>query len=126
MKECPFCQIISHQDREILYKTDTFCAFFDAYPVNEGHTLLIPCRHIPDISSLTETEQEHLPVALLDLRQKLYTRFSPDGLNIGINEGEAAGQTINHLHIHLIPRYKGDIEDPTGGVRGVIPSRQKY
>ncbi|MFP4686573.1 MAG: HIT family protein [bacterium] len=126
MSDCPFCRIIGCEDRKFIYSTEKFVAFFDAYPVNEGHTLLVPRRHLADISALNCAELQEIPAACLDLREKLYDRFAADGINIGINEGAAAGQTINHLHIHLIPRYQGDIEDPTGGVRGVIPSRQKY
>ena len=126
MNDCPFCKILKESEREFIYSGENFRAFFDLYPVNEGHTLLIPRRHINNIEQLNSAEKDELSEALLKVRSELLARFDPDGINIGLNEGEAAGQTINHLHWHIIPRHTGDVDDPTGGVRGVIPSKQKY
>lgn len=119
--ECPFCKI-----KDTLLENDKSFAIYDKYPVNNGHILIIPKRHINSFFETTKEEKK----SLLDLLEKAKTflddNLNPDGYNIGINEGKYAGQTIDHLHIHLIPRYHGDIEDPTGGVRGVIPDKRVY
>ncbi|WP_035586842.1 HIT family protein [Hippea jasoniae] len=120
---CIFCQT---QKLKIILKNDLCYAIYDLYPVNEGHMLIIPFRHVESLFDATQDEI----LAIFDLLQKarvyLEREFSPDGYNIGVNVGKYAGQTINHLHVHLIPRYKGDIENPVGGIRGVIPSRRLY
>ena len=118
---CPFCGHAA----PILQNNLAF-AVFDNTPVNPGHLLLLPHRHVA--TWFEATAEEHS--ALLDLleasREILEARYRPDGYNIGINVGEAGGQTIMHLHIHLIPRHRGDCANPRGGVRGVIPARQNY
>jgi diadenosine tetraphosphate (Ap4A) HIT family hydrolase len=118
---CPFCGHAA----PILQNDLTF-AVFDTTPVNPGHLLVLPHRHVATWFEATAEERS----ALLDLleagKEMLVARYRPDGYNIGINVGEAGGQTIMHLHIHLIPRYHGDCANPRGGVRGVIPARQNY
>ena len=100
--------------------------FRDGYPITPGHTLIIPKRHIGTFFELQKDEHDAL-MKLMDVaKQDLDTEFQPDGYNIGINDGAAAGQTVPHLHIHLIPRYQGDQDDPRGGVRWVIPEKAKY
>ena len=101
-------------------------AFYDGYPVSPGHALIIPKRHVANYFDLTNHEREAMNVVLQYVKQKVDERFHPDGYNIGINVGEYAGQSVFHCHMHLIPRYKGDVKNPKGGVRGVIPSKQKY
>lgn len=101
-------------------------AFFDGYPVSKGHTLIIPKRHVASYFDLTTREQRALWLLVNHCKKLLTERFHPDGFNVGINVGEAAGQSVFHVHIHLIPRYKGDVENPKGGVRGVIHEKQKY
>lgn len=97
----------------------------DEFPVSKGHCLVIPKRHVKTIWELTDEELKDLYAVLI--RTKHYLEdLRPDGFNIGINEGKAAGQTVEHLHIHLIPRYVGDVPNPTGGVRGVIPGKRNY
>ena len=105
---------------------DTCVAFYDGYPVSLCHALIIPKRHVANYFDLTNHEREAMNVVLQYVKQKVDERFHPDGYNIGINVGEYAGQSVFHCHMHLIPRYKGDVENPKGGVRGVIPSKQKY
>jgi diadenosine tetraphosphate (Ap4A) HIT family hydrolase len=101
-------------------------AIRDGYPVSPGHTLLIPKRHTGSFFDLSERERSDL-LALLDrAKLALDDEFHPQGYNIGINDGPAAGQTVPHLHVHLIPRYDGDLPDPRGGVRWVIPDKAKY
>ena len=120
---CPFCTL--EPDR-IIVSNNHAVAIRDGFPISEGHTLIIPKRHIASLFEATAEEQ----AALLDLlrlaRQQLLDELKPDGFNIGININEAAGQTVSHVHIHLIPRYSGDAKNPRGGVRGVIPSKQDY
>ena len=118
---CPFCS-----PNEIILSNDLAFAVYDRFPVNEGHMLIIPRRHIEDLWSSTSEEQKAFGDLLEDCKKHLDKTFNPAGYNIGINCGEAAGQTIFHLHIHLIHHYTGDIENPRGGVRGVIPSRRIY
>lgn len=98
----------------------------DAYPVSPGHSLVIPKRHVDSFFAVSNDERVAM-LALLDEAQLAAVReFQPDGFNIGINDGPAAGQTVAHLHIHLIPRYKGDVADPRGGVRWVIADKANY
>lgn len=123
-ERCPFCRLSRRV--EIICETATCVAFYDGYPVSPGHALIIPKRHVASYFDLTNHEREAMNVMLQYVRQKIDERFHPDGYNIGINVGEAAGQSVFHVHMHLIPRYKGDVENPKGGVRGVIPKKQKY
>jgi len=98
----------------------------DGFPISPGHTLVIPRRHIGSFFDIDKDERDSL-IGLLDkAKQELLNEFQPDGFNIGINDGPAAGQTVPHLHIHLIPRYQGDLPDPRGGVRWVIPDKADY
>ncbi len=121
---CPFCNPGS--ERKILLENETVYALLDKFPVNPGHTLIIPTRHCADYFELTAKEQSDCWLMLNDAKALLSMQYHPDGYNVGINIGALAGQTIFHVHIHLIPRYKGDVEDPRGGVRGVIPRRKNY
>lgn len=118
---CIFCE-----STEYIAENGLAYAIYDKYAVTPGHVLIIPKRHVEDCFSLTQEEEVALWSLLKEVKAKLQEELKADGWNIGINEGVAAGQTILHLHIHLIPRYFGDVERPEGGVRGVIPERQKY
>ena len=123
----PFWHICTDgQSMEIICETATCVAFYDGYPVSPGHALIIPKRHVASYFELTNHEREAMNVMLQYVKQKIDERFHPDGYNVGININEAAGQSVFHCHMHLIPRYKGDVENPKGGVRGVIPKKQKY
>ena len=119
--QCPFCD-------ESLYKIEGKLTFIkkDSYPVSKGHHLVITKRHVASYFDCTPEEREELWQMIDELQQALAEEYNPDGFNIGINIEAAAGQTVQHMHIHLIPRYKGDMVDPAGGVRGVIPEKQKY
>lgn len=123
-KECIFCNL--DPNREIIAQNDLALAFFDAFPVNPGHALIIPKRHVADYFDLTADEVAAMQALLREVKAIVEKRFNPDGYNIGVNVNAAAGQSVFHVHMHLIPRYKGDVENPKGGVRGVIPSKQKY
>jgi superfamily II DNA or RNA helicase/HKD family nuclease/diadenosine tetraphosphate (Ap4A) HIT family hydrolase len=99
---------------------------WDAFPVSPGHVLLIPRRHVPDWFEATDDERRELLTATAIAKAEIEARHRPEGYNIGINVGQAAGQTVFHLHLHVIPRYPGDVEDPRGGVRHVLPARANY
>lgn len=121
---CPFCNL--SRKVEIICETATCVAFYDGYPVSPGHALIIPKRHVANYFDLTNREREAMNIMLQYVKCRIDERFNPDGYNIGINVDEAGGQSVFHVHMHLIPRYKGDVENPRGGVRGVIPSKQNY
>jgi diadenosine tetraphosphate (Ap4A) HIT family hydrolase len=120
---CPFC--VPFPSEKVLENSLAW-AKWDKYPVTEGHILVIPKRHIAGYFEATPEEKGELWALVDECRKILQVKFKPDGYNIGINEGASAGQTIFHLHIHLIPRRKGDMENPRGGVRHVIPSKGNY
>lgn len=122
---CPFCNIDKMQV-EIIYEDDYVMAIYDSNPVNLGHTLIIPKKHISNYFDLTIEEQQQMWDIVNKCKSIIQKIYSPDGYNIGINIGKLAGQTVQHVHIHLIPRYKGDVENPRGGVRGAIPDKQNY
>jgi diadenosine tetraphosphate (Ap4A) HIT family hydrolase len=122
-KPCPFCvldptRIIAEDELTVIYK--------DGFPVSLGHTVILPRRHFATLFEATEQEQLALFAALAKAKSILDNFHQPDGYNIGINHGQAGGQSVPHLHIHLIPRYRGDKEDPRGGVRWVLPDKARY
>lgn len=120
---CPFCT--AAPDR-ILLRNDHAIVLRDAYPISPGHTLVVPRRHVGSFFDATVDERAAL-LALLDAAKlDLDTEYAPASYNIGINDGLAAGQTIPHLHIHLIPRYDGDCADPRGGVRWIVSGKADY
>lgn len=128
-KECPFCDIEEtyYMDKDkIIYEDSIWIAVLDGYPVSNGHTLLIPKRHCETFFDLNLVEGDSLAATINIVKAILDARYKPNGYNIGVNCGEAAGQTVHHCHIHIIPRYNGDCENPRGGVRGVIPNKQHY
>ncbi len=121
---CLFCNI---NTKDLVFDNEFAFASFDSYPVSKYHSLIVPKRHILDYFELTNDEL----LACNDLIKKIKKKIqnedkTVDGFNIGTNSGVAAGQSIMHCHIHLIPRRKGDVDNPQGGVRGVIPSKQHY
>ena len=122
-KPCAFCTLPSAR---VIDENTTAMVIRDGYPVSPGHALLIPKRHTGSFFDLAEQERTDL-LALLDRAKRvLDAELQPQGYNIGINDGAAAGQTVPHLHVHLIPRFEGDLPDPRGGVRWVIPAKAKY
>ena len=122
--DCIFCSLAPNR---VVEETELSLAFRDAYPVSEGHTLIVPKRHVSSYFDLYQPELNDITRLLLALKARLLNEDpSITGFNVGINDGVDAGQTINHCHVHLIPRREGDMPDPRGGVRGVIPDKQKY
>ncbi|WP_419631535.1 HIT family protein [Thiolapillus sp.] len=120
---CPFCHL---PQKRILLSNAYGIAIRDAYPVSVGHTLILPHRHVASFFEIKPEERMALLDLLDEARITLDKLNRPEGYNIGINDGITAGQTISHLHIHLIPRYKGDLPDPRGGVRWIFPKKAKY
>ena len=123
IQSCPFCSL---DDSRVLISNQFAVATADAFPVSEGHTLIIPKRHISSIFDATEVELVDIFKLVAQTKVLLNNQYQIQGLNVGINDGIAAGQTVMHLHIHLIPRYKGDQSDPRGGVRWIFPDKAKY
>ena len=122
-QESPFYPL---ETEGIILEGENCVAFYDRYPVNEGHALVIPCEPVLSLYELDDCMQAELWDMVRQVRTILKEKFNPDGFNIGINDGASAGQTIPHIHIHLIPRYNGDIEDPRGGIRWIFPEKAKY
>ena len=121
---CLFCNINS---KDLVFDNEFAFASFDSYPVSKYHSLIVPKRHILDYFELTNDELLACNNLIKKIKKKIQNEDKTvDGFNIGTNSGVAAGQSIMHCHIHLIPRRKGDVDNPQGGVRGVIPSKQHY
>jgi diadenosine tetraphosphate (Ap4A) HIT family hydrolase len=123
IERCPFCSL---PPTSIIHQTALIQVIRDAYPVSPGHSLLIPRRHVVSLFGLTVVEWVELGQLLVQARAALQAEFQPDGFNIGVNDGTAAGQMVRHLHVHLIPRYRGDQPDPRGGVRWIFPDKARY
>ena len=120
---CPFC---TPDLKRLIFESDQFIGLWDGFPVSPGHALIIPRRHISTWFDATREEQAALLEGIDQARQEIQRCYQPDGFNIGLNVHAAAGQTVFHLHIHVIPRYTGDIPDPRGGIRNVIPQKGNY
>jgi len=120
-QNCIFCG-----DPEFVIENEWAFAHYDSYPVNPGHCLIITRRHVAEYFQATAEEKAAIWSLVDEMKVIIDKEYKPDAYNVGVNIGEAAGQSIPHLHIHMIPRYKGDMENPRGGVRGVIPHKQKY
>ena len=120
--DCIFCKL----DRAILAETKLSLAFLDGFPISEGHTLVIPKRHVASLWDMTTEEYADAFSLVRQVKDLIQEKFKPDGFNIGVNCGDAAGQSVFHAHIHLIPRYTGDVSNPRGGVRNIIPGKGNY
>ena len=121
MSESPFLN-----NRERIFENSVGFVIFDKFPVSKGHCLIIPNRVYSDYFDSSEEEIIGLNNLLFKTKKYLDEKFNPSGFNVGINCGKVSGQTVDHLHIHIIPRYPKDVDDPTGGIRCVIPNKQKY
>lgn len=123
-ESCRFCT--SKPGRRVFVEGQYGFAAWDRHPASPGHFLVIPYRHFADYFDITDAEREELWGLVAKGKKIADEQHNPDGYNIGINVGESAGQSIPHLHIHVIPRYRGDVENPKGGVRGVLPLKMLY
>lgn len=122
-ESCPFCQPTLGS---IFFETTLVQGLWDGFPVSAGHALIVPRRHIARWSEATEAERQELTAAIEEVQRIIQAQRHPAGFNVGFNDGPAAGQTVRHLHIHVIPRYEGDVPDPRGGIRLVIPDKARY
>ncbi len=121
---CPLCTSI--EVRPNLASNASVVAFADGYPVSPGHALIVPRRHVASLFDLTIEEAAALWSLVPAVKSAIEHAHAPAGYNIGVNIGAAAGQTVEHVHVHVIPRYDGDVADPRGGMRWVIPARADY
>lgn len=121
--ECPFCDV---EPGRVLFEEDAGLAIRDLFPVAEGHALVIPRGHVASIYDRPPEEQAALWELVRRTRDLLIREYRPDGFTIGLNEGLAAGQSVSHSHIHVIPRHLGDVPDPTGGIRAIFPHKARY
>lgn len=121
---CPFCRVIATGG--LAAANERACALADAFPVSRGHSLVVPRRHEASYFNLTSDEQQAIWALVAEVQANMDRELAPAGYNVGINIGAAAGQTVWHAHVHVIPRYLGDADDPRGGVRHVIPSKAAY
>lgn len=125
--KCPFCEPSKQELSDRIIATGPhFYSIYDAYPVSPGHALIVANRHIASIFEIYLEEQEALFSIIKKTKSVVDAAYHPNSYNIGLNDGQAAGQTVHHLHIHLIPRYDGDMDDPRGGVRLMFPDKAKY
>jgi diadenosine tetraphosphate (Ap4A) HIT family hydrolase len=122
VSRCIFCEL----DRPTIAESGLSLAVFDAFPVSRGHALVVPRRHVVTVWDLHKDEYVDAFALVLKVRKVLDTLFKPDGFNIGVNCGEAAGQSVWHAHIHVIPRYTADVPNPRGGIRNIIPGKGNY
>jgi diadenosine tetraphosphate (Ap4A) HIT family hydrolase len=120
---CPFCHV---EKSCITLENDSAVAFPDLFPVAEGHVLVVPKRHVASVFDLPDEELAALWSLVALARAKLASELKPDGFNVGVNDGPAAGQTVLHAHVHVIPRRTGDVADPRGGVRWIMPAKARY
>ena len=120
---CPFCP---PNPEQVIAQSPLTFTIRDSFPVSPGHTLIIPRRHYAGLFDATPEEITEIWQALRQAADDLTREHQPDGFNVGINVGEAAGQTVMHLHVHLIPRYAGDQPDPRGGIRRIFPELADY
>lgn len=109
-----------------MLENDFAAAFPDGFPIAEGHTLVVPKRHVASLFDLSDEEQEAVWMLVAQVRGGLISELKPDGFNVGLNDGPAAGQTVMHAHVHVIPRRRGDVADPRGGVRWILPTKAQY
>lgn len=122
---CVFCDEFIPK-KEKIFENDLAIAYYDGFPVSKGHILIISKNHKETFFDLTKEEQYAIIALLNKCKKHVDELYHPDGYNVGLNCGKEAGQSVMHVHMHLIPRYKGDVENPRGGVRGVIPSKKNY
>lgn len=123
MTDCVFCQ---RESLDITAENKLALAFYDACPASKGHILIIPKRHVSTFFDASPEEHNAIRELIFEMKEFLDKKYSPDAYNIGANVGYYAGQTVFHFHIHIIPRYKGDVKDPRGGVRKVIPTHSYH
>lgn len=123
VSDCPFCSIDSGR---LIIESESVIALWDGFPVSRGHALVVPKRHVSGWFDASREEKIAIIDAIELVKTEIEKAYQPDGYNVGFNSGRAAGQTVFHLHVHVIPRYDGDSPDPRGGVRRVLPEKAAY
>jgi diadenosine tetraphosphate (Ap4A) HIT family hydrolase len=123
-ESCPLCAVVDRPGG--LASNEHAVAIFDAFPVSPGHALIVSKRHVAHLFELSADERQSLWALLPAAKSAIEATHAPEGYNIGANVGVVAGQTVAHVHVHVIPRYAGDVPDPRGGVRWVLPARADY
>lgn len=122
MEPCFYCQ---KDKSSFLLENEWAAGYYDEAPSSPGHFLIITKRHVPDYFALTQEERGAVDDLMLQAKELVDRQYQPDGYNIGANCGAAAGQSVRHAHFHLIPRYEGDIANPKGGIRNILPKRNQ-
>ncbi|TAK86246.1 MAG: HIT family protein [Betaproteobacteria bacterium] len=120
-KPCPFCA-----EQQALARNEHAFMIYDRWPATRGHTLIVTARHVEDFFKTSRDERQAMLNLVDEAKVLLDEAYAPQGYNIGVNVGETAGQTVMHCHLHVIPRYRGDVPNPRGGIRAVIPGKQSY
>jgi diadenosine tetraphosphate (Ap4A) HIT family hydrolase len=123
---CLFCDKDNKEKHRVILENDLFYSRWDNFPVSKGHADIVPKKHIGSFFELTDEDVLQMYDLITKTKKIITEKFQPDGYNVGFNEGAAAGRTIDHLHIHIIPRYTGDVENPRGGIRNIIPGKGNY
>lgn len=123
LHDCPFCRL---ERNRIRVESKFAVALLDGFPVNPGHTLVIPKRQVASLFELSDDEQAAVWRLVAQVRASLVAELQPDGFTVGLNDGSAAGQTVMHAHVHVIPRRNGDVADPRGGIRWIMPDKARY
>lgn len=126
VKKCFFCEIQKQKNKKKIAENDHFFSRFDDFPVSKGHAEIIPKFHTASIFKLSTKQTQDLFSLLNKTKKIIEKKYKPSGFNIGINDGKSAGQSIFHLHVHLIPRYTGDVKNPFGGVRNIFSKKADY
>jgi diadenosine tetraphosphate (Ap4A) HIT family hydrolase len=120
MPDCFFCELWKTKPHNLFLEDSKFYAVFDPAPVSKGHCQIIPKEHVNDFFDLKSEDSTDLHKFILKVKKVLDKKYNPDGYNVGVNCGSSAGQSIMHLHIHIIPRYSGDVDNPKGGIRNIF------
>lgn len=123
MDGCPFC---APDPARVVIETPEAVALLDGYPLSPGHTLVVPRLHVASLFDAPPAAQAAVWALVGEVRGQLAATRAPEGFNVGLNDGVAAGQTVMHAHVHVIPRWRGDVADPRGGVRHVLPAKARY
>lgn len=123
---CLFCDKDNPEKHKIFLENELFYARWDNFPVSEGHAEVVPKKHVVSFFELNKKELLQFYELVKEVKKIIEQKYHPDGYNLGNNEGEAAGRTIHHFHFHIIPRYKGDVLNPRGGIRNIIPGKGDY
>ncbi|WP_220668301.1 HIT family protein [Pseudarthrobacter phenanthrenivorans] len=121
LEGCIFCKVANSEVNAVFRRQLTMYARLDNFPASPGHVEIVPFRHVVSFFDLTQAEVKDLYALAQRIRDWQESQYKPDGYTIGINDGAAAGQTVGHLHMHIIPRWHGDVPNPTGGIRRIFP-----